>query len=199
MKIYRFPKSRSLKVLWTLEELGIDYSSVSVDLLAENPLTRSPHPFGKVPYLVDGDISISETLAICIYLCEKTEGNLLYPTNIETKASVNTWLSFAATEFESSIWGLLKQLVFVPEEKRNADLVLYFTSEANKAISQLSIDENLQWIACNEFTLADIFISQMLQWAKACGITLPSPADAYLDKTLKRASYYRAVEKNDAP
>jgi len=199
LKIYRFPKSRSLKVLWTLEELGIDYSSISVDLLAENPLTRSPHPFGKVPYLVDGDISISETLAICIYLCEKTEGNLLYPTNIETKASVNTWLSFAATELESSIWGLLKQLVFVPEEKRNADLVLYFTSEANKAISQLSIDENLQWIACNEFTLADIFIAQMLQWAKACGITLPSPADAYLDKTLKRASYYRAVEKNDAP
>ena len=199
MKIYRFPKSRSLKVLWTLEELGIDYSSVSVDLLAENPLTRSPHPFGKVPYLVDGDISISETLAICIYLCEKNEGNLLYPTNIETKASVNTWLSFAATELESSIWGLLKQLVFVPEEKRNADLVLYFTSEANKAISQLSIDENLQWIACNEFTLADIFIAQMLQWAKACGITLPPPADVYLDKTLKRASYYRAVEKNDAP
>ena len=199
MKIYRFPKSRSLKVLWTLEELDIDYSSINVDLLAENPLTRSPHPFGKVPYLVDGDISISETLAICIYLCEKTEGNSLYPTNIETKASVNTWLSFAATELESSIWGLLKQLVFVPEEKRNADLVLYFTSEANKAISQLSIDENLQWIACNEFTLADIFISQMLQWAKACGITLPSPADAYLDKTLKRTSYYRAVEKNDAP
>ncbi|WP_241587074.1 glutathione S-transferase family protein [Rosenbergiella epipactidis] len=199
MKIYRFPKSRSLKVLWTLEELGINYSSISVDLLAENSLTRSPHPFGKVPYLVDGDISISETLAICIYLCEKNEGKLLYPTNIETKASVNTWLSFAATELESNIWGLLKQLVFVPEEKRNADLVLYFTSEANKAISQLSIDENLQWIACNEFTLADIFISQMLQWAKACGITLPSPADAYLDKTLKRASYYRAVEKNDAP
>lgn len=199
MKIYRYPKSRSLKVLWALEELGVRYSSIKVDLLAEAPVTPSPHPFGKVPYLIDGDISLGETLAICLYLCEKAGDNSLYPTDTHTKANVNAWLSFAVTDLESAIWGLLKQLVFVPEERRNADLVLYFKNEANKAISQISLDMNQQWIACNEFTLADIFICQPLQWAKICGLVLPQTVNDYLEKNLKRDTYRRAEGKNNAP
>lgn len=199
MKIYRFPKSRSLKVLWTLEELGLDYESVKVDLLAKDSPLQSPHPFGKVPYLVDGEISIGETLAICIYLCEKSTNSSLYPTDIDAKANVNSWLSFAVTDLEASIWGLLKQLVFIPEEKRSSDLVHYFNNEANRVISQLRINENTQWIACNEFTLADIFMSQILQWAKICGLALPLTINTYLEKTLNRASHRKAVEQNDAP
>lgn len=199
LKIYRFPKSRSLKVLWTLEELGSDFESVKVDLLAKDSPLRSPHPFGKVPYLIEGDVSVSETLAICIYLCERSNNSSLYPTDIETKANVNAWLSFAMTDLEASIWGLLKQLVFVPEVKRSPDVVHYFTNEANRAISQLSINENTLWIACNEFTLADIFMSQILQWAKICGLMLPVTVNDYLEKTLNRTTYRKAVEQNDAP
>jgi len=188
-----------LKVLWTLEELGIDYESVKVDLLAKDSPLQSPHPFGKVPYLIEGDLSVSETLAICLYLCEKSTHHSLYPTDIEARAKVNAWLSFILTDLESGIWGLLKQLILVPEEKRSPDLVRYFTNEANNAISQISLNENTLWLASNEFTLADIFMAQTLQWAKVCGLTLPVTVYAYLEKTLSRTSYRKAVEQNDAP
>ncbi len=198
MKVYRFPRSRSLKVLWTLEELGASYDSVKVDLLSANRAVESPHPFGKVPYLIDGDISISETLAICIFLCEKYGGDTLYPSDPAEKSRVNSWISFAITDLESSVWGLLKQLLFTTEEIRREDVVNYFREEVYKVVSQLEIDDRTRWIASENFSLADIFMSQTLQWAKFCGIELNEQIDAYLKRTTDRVSYLRAEQLNDA-
>lgn len=198
MKVYRFPRSRSLKVLWTLEELGASYDSVKVDLLSANRAVESPHPFGKVPYLIDGDISISETLAICIFLCEKYGVDTLYPSDPAEKSRVNSWISFAITDLESSVWGLLKQLLFTTEEIRREDVVNYFREEVYKVVSQLEIDDRTRWIASENFSLADIFMSQTLQWAKFCGIELNEQIDAYLKRTTDRVSYLRAEQLNDA-
>ena len=199
MQIYRFPRSRSLKVLWVLEELGIDYDSLKVDLLTAQPSIQSPHPFGKVPYLVDGDLAISETLAICIYLCEKNAGDSLYPQDPVKQSAINTWISFALTDLESSVWGLLKQRLFVPAEQRSEAVIHYFTAEVQRVLQQIQLDETQPWIASDNFSLADIFMSQTLQWVTACGITLVPLLDAYLQKTMSRASFIRAVALNDAP
>lgn len=198
MKVYRFPRSRSLKVLWTLEELGASYDSVKVDLLSTNGTVKSPHPFGKVPYLIDGDISISETLAICIFLCEKYGGNALYPADPAEKSRVNSWISFAITDLESSVWGLLKQLLFTTEKTRREDVINYFKEEVNNVVSQLKIDDGTLWIASDNFSLADIFMSQTLQWVKFCGVELNEQIDTYLKRTTDRASYLRAEQLNDA-
>ena len=198
MIIYRFPRSRSLKVLWTLEELGVSYDSVKVDLLTANKNSESPHPFGKVPYLVDGDISIGETLAICIFICEKYRGESLYPSDPLEKSLVNTWVSFAITDLESCVWGLLKQLLFISEDKRNSAIVSNLRDEVSKAIAQIKIDPHKKWIASDTFSLADIFMSQTLQWAKYCGVDLGEPINTYLEKTINRRSYQVATERNDA-
>lgn len=78
MKIYTFPRSRSLRVLWTLEELGVDYETVRVDMFSDKPKVKSPHSRGKVPLMVDGDVSIEETFAICHYLCNKHPKETFY-------------------------------------------------------------------------------------------------------------------------
>lgn len=150
MKIYTFPKSRSLRVLWTLEELGVSYDTIKVDLLNDSPNVTSPHSRGKVPFMVDGDISIEETLAICLYLCEKYPEKSLYSTDLKEKSSINSWLSFALTDLESPIWNLLKQLIFIPEEKRSLELVNYFRKESEKVINQLKFDKSSEWIAGNK-------------------------------------------------
>ncbi|EOD4282756.1 glutathione S-transferase N-terminal domain-containing protein [Klebsiella oxytoca] len=56
MQIYTYPKSRSLRVLWVLEELRISYETIKVDLLEPNPAIKSPHPKGKVPYQIDDNV-----------------------------------------------------------------------------------------------------------------------------------------------
>ncbi|HHE6154901.1 glutathione S-transferase N-terminal domain-containing protein [Citrobacter murliniae] len=53
--MYTYPKSRSLRVLWVLEELRISYETIKVDPLEPNPAIKSPHPRGKVPYQIDGN------------------------------------------------------------------------------------------------------------------------------------------------
>lgn len=50
MKIYTYPKSRSLRVLWVLEEIGVTYEAIKVDLFNRGSNVKSPHPLGKVPF-----------------------------------------------------------------------------------------------------------------------------------------------------
>lgn len=197
MKIYTYPKSRSLRVLWAIEEIGATYESISVDLLSPAPDVKSPHPYGKVPFLTDGDVSVSETLAICIYICEQHPGTSLYPAESKEKASVNSWLSFALTDLEAPVWGLLKQMVFIPEPERSPDLMRYFKREASKVVSQIRLNPAHVWISGNSFTLADIFISHTLLWAKLCGIEMDKEIESYITRAMSRPAFLRAEEKNN--
>ncbi|PHM71546.1 glutathione S-transferase family protein [Xenorhabdus sp. KJ12.1] len=198
MKIYTFPKSRSLRVLWVLEELGVSsYDTIRVDLLNDNPSITSPHSRGKVPFMIDGDISIEETSAICLYLCEKYPKKSFYSTDLKERAIINSWLSFALTDLESPIWNLLKQLMFIPEEKRSLELVNYFKKESEKVINQLKFDESFEWIAGNSFTLADIFMSHTLLWAKFGGVNISPAINDYINRATNRVSYLKAQEKNN--
>ncbi|MDX7988667.1 glutathione S-transferase family protein, partial [Xenorhabdus sp. 12] len=194
MKIYTYPKSRSLRVLWAIEEIGVACDSVKVDLFDPNSDMKSPHPQGKVPFMTNEDISISETLAICIYLCEKYAGEALYPAKIEEKAIVNSWLSFALTDLEAPVMGLLKQLMFVPENKRSPDILDYFRSEATKVVSQVKLNGNDTWIAGKNFTLADIFMSHTLLWAKFGGISMDKNIEHYIDRAMNRPAFLIAQE-----
>jgi Glutathione S-transferase, N-terminal domain len=67
MKLYGFPPTRSIRVLWTLRELGVDFELVEVNLMAgENrrPEFLALNPAGKLPVLVDGDFVLTESVAI---------------------------------------------------------------------------------------------------------------------------------------
>jgi len=81
MKLYGFGPTRSLRALWSLRELGVDFDFERVNLLAgdhQRPEFLRLNPAGKVPVLVDGDLVISESAAIVLYLAEK------YPENETT-------------------------------------------------------------------------------------------------------------------
>lgn len=197
MQIYTYPKSRSLRVLWVLEELRISYETTKVDLLEPNPAVKSPHPRGKVPHLIDGNISIGETLAICCYLCDKYNGTAFYPSDLKTRASINAWLSFSLTDLESPVWNLLKLMVFTPEDKRSPDLYNYFKQEAEKAVSLVEINEEHLWLTGDNFTLADIFMSHTLLWAKLCGISLDKNIEVYINRAMSRPAFLKAQTIND--
>ena len=74
MKLYEFPPTRSIRARWTLQELGIDFESERVNLLAgdhRRPEFLAINPAGKIPVLVDGDVVLNESVAIALYLAEK--------------------------------------------------------------------------------------------------------------------------------
>lgn len=197
MKIYTYPKSRSLRALWAMEELGASYESISVDLLSPVPRVKSPHPSGKVPFLNDGNVSVCETLAICIYLCDQYPGTSLYPAKPEEKASVNSWISFALTDLEAPVWSLLKQQFFTPKNQRSPDLISYFKHEADNVVSRIRLSSVHTWIAGDSFTLADIFMSHTLFWGKLCGVEMDKVIESYITRAMSRPAFLRAQERNN--
>src|SRR5262245_26774537 len=106
MRLYEFAPTRSIRARWTLQELGVDFEAVTVNLIAgehRSPAFRAIAPAGKVPVLVDGDVVLNESVAIAVYLAEKHPEKRLLPTDLAGRAEANRWLLFTATELEQPL------------------------------------------------------------------------------------------------
>ena len=74
MKLYEFAPTRSIRARWTLQELGVEFEAITVNLMAgehRRPEFLKINPAGKLPVLVDGDTVLTESIAIVVYLAEK--------------------------------------------------------------------------------------------------------------------------------
>jgi glutathione S-transferase len=123
MKLYGFPPTRSIRVLWTLRELDVEFEFVNVDPIKgelRRPEFLVVNPAGKLPVLVDGDLILTESIAIVLYLAEKYPEKGLLPSGLKARAEVYRWLFFCATELEQPIWRIARHTVIYPPEKRLA-------------------------------------------------------------------------------
>jgi glutathione S-transferase len=123
MKLYGFPPSRSIRVLWTLRELDVEFEFVNVDPSKgqlRDPEFLAMNPAGKLPALVDGDFALTESVAICLYLAEKYPERGLLPSALRARAEVYRWLLFTATELEQPLWRMTRHALLYPPEKRLA-------------------------------------------------------------------------------
>lgn len=85
MQLYEFPPTRSIRARWILQELGIDFEAVRVGLPEgehRRPDFLKVNPAGKVPVLADDDVTLSESVAIVLYLAEKYDDGGLLPSDI---------------------------------------------------------------------------------------------------------------------
>ena len=97
MKLYFSPRTRATRSRWLLEELEIPYELEKVDIETKTPLP----PFGEVPMLVDGALTLFESQAICLYLADKFPEKLLAPAvGSANRALYYQWIAFAETRLE---------------------------------------------------------------------------------------------------
>lgn len=121
MKLYGFPPTRSIRVLWTLRELDVAFEFINVDPSKgehRRPEFLAVNPAGKLPVLVDGDFILTESVAIVLYLAEKYPEKGFLPAGLRARAEVNRWLLFTATELEQPIWRIARHTSLYPPEKR---------------------------------------------------------------------------------
>ena len=128
MKLYEFGPTRSIRARWILQELGVDFDAVSVDLTRRehcSPDFLELNPAGKVPVLIDGDLVLSESIAIVLYLAEKYPGRGFIPADLKLRADFYRWILFAVTELEQPWWRIAKHTHLYPEQDRlPADVAL---------------------------------------------------------------------------
>src|SRR5262245_22368100 len=123
MKLYEFAPTRSIRVRWTLQELGVDFEAITVNLLAgahRSPAFLKINPGGKLPVLVDGDVVLTESVAIVLYLAEKYRDQGLTPIDLQQRAQMIRWLLFTTTELEQPLWRIARHTSLYPEKQAAA-------------------------------------------------------------------------------
>jgi glutathione S-transferase len=168
MKLYEFGPTRSIRVRWTLQELGVDFEPIRVNLLAgENrrPEFLKINPAGKIPVLVDGDLVLTESVAIVLYLAEKYSHKGLLPAGVNERAQVNRWLLFAATELEQPLWRISRHTALYPEERRLPGDVILASGEFKEMASVLEKHmQGRQFVAGDKVSVADLVMAYTLDW-----------------------------------
>jgi glutathione S-transferase len=169
IKLYGFAPTRSIRVLWTLRELDVDFEFVTVNLLAgehQRPEFLQLNPAGKVPVLVDGDLVLTESIAIVLYLADKYRARDLLPTDLKQRAQVNRWLLFAATELEQPLWRIARHTTLYPEDKRLAGEVSLARQDFQAMAAVLEAQmRGRQFVVGTSVTVADLVLAYTLDWA----------------------------------
>jgi glutathione S-transferase len=169
MKLYEFAPTRSIRVRWTLQELGVDFDAVTVNMLAgehRSPAFLKINPAGKLPVLVDGDLVLTESIAIVLYLAEKYRDQGFIPADLAQRAQLYRWLMFAATELEQPLWRIARHTNLYPEKRRLAAEV-ELAREDFKPMAEV-IDAHLrgrQFVVGSSATVADFVMAYTLDWS----------------------------------
>lgn len=163
-KLYGISGSRALRSLWAIEEVGIDYEHVQTSFKedSKSPEYLELNPNGKVPALVDGDVTLFESMAINLYLA-KTYGENLYPSDPKTEGLTWQWSVWGISEIEPLQMAILVQKLFVAEEKRNEKLIA--SSEKQLARPLTVLDGALaerDWLVGDHFTIADLNLAGVM-------------------------------------
>jgi glutathione S-transferase len=215
LTVHHLNNSRSQRVLWLLEELGVAYEIQryqrdAKSMLAPPELLRV-HPLGKSPVLSDDDVTVAESGAIIEYLLEKYgAGRLVPPPGTEARRRFTYWLHFAEG---SAMPPLLLKLIF--DRIGSGQGMPFFAKPIGRAIATkvktLMIEPNLkrqldymeselgrsEWFAGDQFSAADIQMSFPVEAAAMrAGLDATRPKlMAFLNKIHARPAFRRALER----
>ncbi len=169
MTLYEFGPTRSLRPRWMLQELGVDFETISVDLIAgehRDPDFLQVNPAGKVPVLVDDGLILNESAAIVLYLAEKYPDRGLLPTDPRQRADAYRWILFAVTELEQPLWRISKHTALYPEEDRlPADVALARRDFLPMAAVLERHMKDRTYVVGDRVTAADFIVAYTLDWA----------------------------------
>ncbi len=196
IKLYGTPPTRALRAMWLLNELDLAHEIVPVDIGAgENraPEFLALNPAAKLPVLVDGDLVISESAAIQLYLADKYgdrfPGGGLIPDTPEDRARMHHWLFFLMTEIEAPLWRIAPHsFLYAPEEKSDEEIALA-KRDGRRMVAVL--EQHMQgrrFIVGERATVADFNAAFTLDWANEEELLDDAPAlRAYLAAMYARA------------
>jgi glutathione S-transferase len=196
IKLYGIPMSRAFRSLWALEEIGVEYEHVPVNFLgdAKKPEYLKINPNGRIPALVDGGLTLFESMAINLYLARKYDGGL-QPKSLEDEARAVQWSFWGMTELEPHLLKMLLNRVLLPEDQRDAS-----EAEAGAAALQAPLrvlDRALadrSFLLGESFGIADLNVASVLSWAKFVALDLSNHAraKAWFEACLGRPAVARA-------
>lgn len=157
-------RSRAMRVLWLLEELGLPYELVGAAPRSDE--VRALNPSGKIPVLVEDGVAISDSVAIMTYLADK-HAALTAPAGTMARAQQDAFVCAVNDELDAVLWAAARHTFILPEEQRVAGVKDSLRWEF--ARNQDGIAERMNskgpFVMGSEMSIADILLSHCVGWA----------------------------------
>jgi GSH-dependent disulfide-bond oxidoreductase len=194
MKLYHFPSPNPQKVTFALKELGLDCAIVPVDLTKREqrePAFLALNPFGRVPVLVDGDLTLRESHAVLAYLGEKT--GRLWPSSAAGRADALQWLFFLSQHIMPAAGEVALRI--------RAKVLGIPVDEATVARGEKALPDGIRvvdgqlakhrWLLGSEFSLVDCAYCPILNVIEKAGFSFTefTSITGYLDAVRARPAW----------
>jgi len=195
LKLYELTSTRSIRPLWALRETALPFESVPSNLrpgTPENAELLRVNPQGKLPVLVDGDFVLTESIAILNYIAELDPRKRLLPnTSARTRARLDQWQFFAATELEDPLWTMEKNIWYYPEQERSVRQIECSKRDLGRALAHLEREVSQRnFLVEGAFSVADIAIGYVLKWADGRHLLKDFPSvQIYLKRLVERPAF----------
>ena len=186
-------RSRAFRVMWALEELGIDYTHIDAGPASDE--ARQYHPSGKIPVLMLGDEALTDSVAIMSYLSDKHDG-LGYPAGTVERARLDAMLHYLNEDLDALLWLIAKHAMLLPEDRRVAEVIPVTMTQVGENLDALENRIQGEWLMGDDFTIADILAVHCLGWA--FGLEIPATNEKVKDygkRARARASFRQAGQK----
>ena len=200
MKLYYVPQTRSVRVRWLLEEMGIPYELQRIDIASDEndkPAYRAVHPLGHVPALEHEGITIYESAAIVAWLAEKFPEKRMAPPSGGSKerAEYLKWMFFGMATFEPVLADIAAHTRFLPEEKRIPALVQQRLERFKEVAAVIqSHMASRPFILGSDFSAADVVVGGIVNWARGNKLLEDFPTlKEYSKRLTDRPAFKRAI------
>ena len=190
LTLHYHPQSRAAGVVWALEEVGCDYQLEFVDLRAgahKQPEFKRLNPMGKLPTLVDGELVLTETAAIALYLGDRYALGTLAPAPDDPdRAAYLRWSVYAPSVIEPGCMARAAGWEFRPQQAG------WGRYEEMLDTIEAAIGEG-PFLLGERFSMADVVFGGTVRWMLGFGMLDKRPAfTAYAERLAKRPALVRA-------
>ena len=197
MKVYFAPNSRAVRTVWLLEEIGLPYELERFELGQKEmrgPEYAKINPNGRVPTLIDGDTTITESTAIAQYLGAKYAPQLVPGTDASNFATYLQWLHYAEGMIMPPVNNYVVETILLPPERRNEALARRALKLLNRTLG--AAEEHMQGreFLAGGFTIADTITGHAVIISRRLGADftqLPN-LSAYADRLESRPAFKAA-------
>ncbi|MFV2054239.1 glutathione S-transferase family protein [Aliiroseovarius sp. YM-037] len=187
-------RSRTLRVLWMLEELGLDYEHIPAR--PHSPDVTEENPAGKIPVLIEGDATLTDSTAIIQYLADK-HGALTYPAGTIDRARQDGMTQLLLDEFDAALWVAVRHMHLLPEALRQDGIANTVGWEISRSAERLAHRIDGQpFVMGDEMTVPDIILTHCGGWAMSGGFRNEVKVlRDYLRRMRNRPAYRRALAR----
>jgi glutathione S-transferase len=192
--LYHHPFSRAANVVWMLEELGVDYDLRFVDFAKgeqKTPAILALNPMGKLPIVTDGDVVVTESAAIGLYLADRYSlGKLAPALDDPARATYLRWSLFAPSVIEPGIMAKHSGWEFRPSAAG------WGTHESMLAAIENALGAG-PYLLGERFSMADVIFGGTVRYMLRVKILEPGPAFVpYAERLAARPALKRSDQRN---